>query len=301
MRVLVMADYFFRGLLRRYAADRDPRLAQQIANTVLRTENVVPLSCWKGGKPLARPPQSIDEILSILTSDDIIPLGILAEWDDDHVACGKVAFIVEDKCLSMEFNYCGMKVLGAFEWADSPRARAFAIGKLRYYTGKIFDIDIDPTDEPDGQYSEYGQFDAGIIKEIRDTFEAGGYPRLGFGGLTTGYSRYGTGQLFQKHGQKAFEEAFGPLQPHTWAYPDKGTVENRWQHAHSLSITPEGSFWHYRTEVRGGADPARADYSRVVAKVPVGSPSLHEVVWRDELGRVPGNKGCFPFDDGNQW
>ena len=295
-------DSFFRGLLRQYAADRDPHLAEQIANTFLRAENIIPLPFGKE-KPLARPPQTIDEILSILTSDNIIPLGILTEWEDDHVACGKVAFMLDDKCLSMEFNYCGIRALGAFEWADSLRARNFAIGKLRYYTGKVFDIDIDPTDAPDGQYSEYGEFDKELCEDIKNAFEAGGYPRLGFGGLTGGYSRDRLGKLSQTHGQKTFEAAFGPLQPHTWAYPDKGTIDHRWQHAHALSITPEGSFWHYRTEVRSGCDPARADYSRVVEKVPIGSPSLHEVVWRDELARVPGsdNKGCFPFDDGNQW
>jgi hypothetical protein len=289
--------------MRRYAAEPDPLLAQQIANTLMRVEGLSGCAA-PPKKVLPRLPQTIDEIIAILTSDNIVPIKLLASWEDDHVACGKVAFMVDDLYLQMEFNYCGTEVLGAFEWGDSPRACAYAIDKLRYYTGRIFDLHIDPSDDPDGQYSEYGQFDDEVIKEIKDTFEAGGYPRLGFGGFSSGYSRAGLGALFQKYGQEAFEAAYGPLQPHTWSYPDEGRVENRWGHAQGLSITPEGSFWHYTTEARWGGDPSRADYSRVVAKVPVGSPSLHKVEWRDDLWSgygVEGNKGCWPFGDGNQW
>jgi hypothetical protein len=265
-------DAFLQGLLRRYAGDggSDDALAHQIAHTVMRAEgSSKPIPKWQD--QLARPFKTFDEIIGVLTRDDIVPLGIISEWEDDHVTCGKVAFMLGDECLSFDLNYCGVTALGAFEYGDSPRACKDAIETLRTHVGRIFDFD-------DGEFEDW---------EL-DEIKTGGYPRLGISDFTSGYSRHDLGKLFQKHGQEAFEKAFGPLQPWTWTYAANssyaGRVDHRWKTAGSISITPEGSFWNYYN----GSDNERADNSRVID-----SPSLHTLVWEGNPDKI----GCWPFDD----
>lgn len=254
-------DAYLQNLLRRYAGG-DLDLSHQIARAVMRTSGIVPIP--QHTNTLAEPPKSIDDLLAILT-ENIIPIGILAEWEDDHTVGGKVEFIVGDKLLFFDMDYCGAESLAAFAYSDSSRAYERAVTELRHQVLQLFDRSVHYD-----QYFSERDITPDLIDDIRFDFEQGLFAHLTIP-VGRGYSRADRNITLSKFGQEAVEKSWGPFQPYTFTY-DTGNVDHRWINAFTLMIAPEGSYWVYNI-----SDHPNADYSQVVSPLPVGSPSLHRV------------------------
>lgn len=264
-------DNLLRNAIREYAGSPSDELAHRIARLSLQSEDTGP-PILPIAKRIPTPFSSFEDIYEAVLQP-ITPLSIITEWEDDHVTCGKVEFMVGDKIRWLDLWYAGAAALGSFEYPDSAKAHKVATSVIQDKLAQLFELDNwgdDPADRIADLRSDIAGYDCKVTIPVASHF-----------------SRYDLCLYFNAWGQEVFEKVFGPLQPFIWL-PTNLAPQHRWKVASHLCITETGATWLYYTG--DGPGYGNMDNSRVEEKVPLGRTLMHPL-----QPRAASDLGCWPF------